>query len=502
MSMQHITKSAIRGVKNVAKGYSDTQTKVRDATSNDPWGPSGMQMNEIAQLSYNQGDFLDIVEILYKRLNDKGKNWRHVFKSLTVLDYLLRQGSQNVVMYFRDNIYIIKTLREFQYVDEEGKDQGANVRQKAKEITNLLTDEGSLRVARQARADMRDRMLANSHKNENRGRRDLNKEDDELRRAIEESKRSFATEKEERELQEALRLSKEEEEARAKAVSESNARSLFDDTEDASTSNNNNNDLIAMADPTPYMAGLQPQFTAAPPQFLQPQYTAMPLQPQYTSFNPFQQQMDMQQQMLLQQQQQQQQEEWLRQQLLQQQQQQQQEEWLRQQQMLQQQQMQSPQFLTAQPTGLGTNNPFARTSPSPSGSSSPLPSIHTSSGPSFNLTGTYDNHSNPPSFGSSASSLSPVSPASTRSTSPQQPQSQGFKVKTKDTENERLAFLLANRDDGQDTFGNTGLLRYAQGAGLQIIAKQHSSHNPFAKPQQQGQPQQQQQSSDQPFFSI
>ena len=196
--MQHITKSAIRGVKNVAKGYSDTQTKVRDATSNDPWGPSGMQMNEIAQLSYNQcvherdlknrmlitrrGDFLDIVEILYKRLNDKGKNWRHVFKSLTVLDYLLRQGSQNVVMYFRDNIYIIKTLREFQYVDEEGKDQGANVRQKAKEITNLLTDEGSLRVARQARADMRDRMLAKSHKNENRGRRDLNKEDDELRR--------------------------------------------------------------------------------------------------------------------------------------------------------------------------------------------------------------------------------------------------------------------------------------------------------------------------------
>lgn len=69
-----------------------------------------------------------------------------------------------------------------------------------------------------------------------------------------------------------------------------------------------------------------------------------------------------------------------------------------------------------------TNNPFARTSPSPSGSSSPLPSIHTSNGPSFNLTGTYDNHSNPPSFGSSASSLSPVSPASTRSTSPQQPQ--------------------------------------------------------------------------------
>lgn len=30
------------------------QTKVREATSNDPWGPSGTQMNEIAQLTYNQ----------------------------------------------------------------------------------------------------------------------------------------------------------------------------------------------------------------------------------------------------------------------------------------------------------------------------------------------------------------------------------------------------------------------------------------------------------------
>lgn len=59
-----------------------------------------------------------------KRLNDKGKNWRHVFKvgqtggkarvpskalqALTLLDYCLHAGSENVVIYFKDNIYIIK----------------------------------------------------------------------------------------------------------------------------------------------------------------------------------------------------------------------------------------------------------------------------------------------------------------------------------------------------------------------------------------------------------
>lgn len=59
-------RTALRVAKNYTKGYSDTQvsllsldiadrqTKVRDATSNDPWGPSGTQMNELAQLTYKQ----------------------------------------------------------------------------------------------------------------------------------------------------------------------------------------------------------------------------------------------------------------------------------------------------------------------------------------------------------------------------------------------------------------------------------------------------------------
>jgi hypothetical protein len=40
--------------KNYAKGFSDVQIKVREATSNDAWGPSGTLMNEIAQATYNQ----------------------------------------------------------------------------------------------------------------------------------------------------------------------------------------------------------------------------------------------------------------------------------------------------------------------------------------------------------------------------------------------------------------------------------------------------------------
>ena len=69
---------------------------------------------------------MDIMDMLDKRLNDKGKNWRHVLKALKVLDYCLHEGSERVVTWARQNMYIIKTLREFTYTDEESRDVGQN----------------------------------------------------------------------------------------------------------------------------------------------------------------------------------------------------------------------------------------------------------------------------------------------------------------------------------------------------------------------------------------
>jgi len=51
--MTHSAKSAMRQMKNIAKGYSDIEQKVREATSNDPWGPSGALMSEIANATFN-----------------------------------------------------------------------------------------------------------------------------------------------------------------------------------------------------------------------------------------------------------------------------------------------------------------------------------------------------------------------------------------------------------------------------------------------------------------
>ncbi|XP_026466630.1 epsin-2-like isoform X2 [Ctenocephalides felis] len=136
-----------RNIKNLAHNYSDAQIKVREATSNDPWGPSSTIMSEIADLTYNVVAYTEIMQMVWKRLNDHGKNWRHVYKALVLLEYLIKTGSEKVAQQCKENIFAVQTLKDFQYM-EEGKDKGVNVREKAKQLVTLLRDEERLRNER------------------------------------------------------------------------------------------------------------------------------------------------------------------------------------------------------------------------------------------------------------------------------------------------------------------------------------------------------------------
>lgn len=136
-----------RNMKNVVKNYSDAQVKVREATSNDHWGPSSTLMSEIADLTYNVVAFSEIMQMIWKRLNDHGKNWRHVYKALVLLEYLIKTGSEKVAQQCKENIFAIQTLKDFQYI-EENKDQGMNVREKSKSLVALLKDDDKLRNER------------------------------------------------------------------------------------------------------------------------------------------------------------------------------------------------------------------------------------------------------------------------------------------------------------------------------------------------------------------
>ncbi|XP_026063281.1 epsin-3 isoform X2 [Carassius auratus] len=156
------TSSLRRQMKNIVNNYTDAEIKVREATSNDPWGPPTSLLMEIADLTFNVVAFTEVMGIIWKRLNDHGKNWRHVYKALTLLDYLIKSGSERVAQQCKENIYAIQTLRDFQYIDREGQDQGMGVREKSKQLVALLRDDERLKQERSQAHKTRERVTGTS----------------------------------------------------------------------------------------------------------------------------------------------------------------------------------------------------------------------------------------------------------------------------------------------------------------------------------------------------
>ncbi|VDM32363.1 unnamed protein product [Hydatigera taeniaeformis] len=147
-----------RHIKNVVHNYTEAERKVREATSNDPWGPSSTLMSEIADRTYNVIAFTEIMQMIWRRLNDKSKNWRHVYKALILLEYIIKTGSDKVAVQCRENIHAIETLMDFYYV-EDGKDVGNSVREKARSLNALLRDEERLQEERAKALLARERLM-------------------------------------------------------------------------------------------------------------------------------------------------------------------------------------------------------------------------------------------------------------------------------------------------------------------------------------------------------
>ncbi|KAF5094507.1 hypothetical protein D0Z03_002067 [Geotrichum reessii] len=170
-----MSKSFVRTLKNKANGYTPTQVKVRN-----------------------------------------------VCKSLTVLDYLLRNGSDGAVLWIKDNIHLIRTLNQFEYVDDDGRDHGKYVREKSKELVELVSNETQLKQLRLETQEKRRSSSVQAESNRARPSRQSaarsDENDAELQLALEVSMQSALEEEERRkqlsndddDLKKAIQLSKQE----------------------------------------------------------------------------------------------------------------------------------------------------------------------------------------------------------------------------------------------------------------------------------------------------
>lgn len=87
--------------------------------------------------------------MIYRRFTEKSaEEWRQIYKALQLLEFLIKHGSERVIDDARGHITLLKMLRQFHFIDQNGKDQGLNVRNRAKELAELLSDVERIRSER------------------------------------------------------------------------------------------------------------------------------------------------------------------------------------------------------------------------------------------------------------------------------------------------------------------------------------------------------------------
>ncbi|KAJ8972748.1 hypothetical protein NQ317_013802 [Molorchus minor] len=150
-------------VTNVVMNYTEIEAKVREATNDEAWGPTGQIMQELAHSTFTYEHFPEVMSMLWKRmLQDNKQHWRRSYKALLVLNYLIKNGSERVVTSAREHIYDLRSLENYTYIDDIGKDQGVNIRHKVKELIDFIQDDDRLREERKKAKKNKDKYIGMS----------------------------------------------------------------------------------------------------------------------------------------------------------------------------------------------------------------------------------------------------------------------------------------------------------------------------------------------------
>jgi len=151
----------MRKAKNSWNSYSDIEIMVREATSNDPWGPSSSLMARICRESDAPADYNQMFSTLWKRVSDY-QHMKHVSKALTLIEYLMRHSHEHFVSDIILRSDTIRRLKHYKFYDD-GVDMGSEVRAKAAAIMAMIEDPDLLIKERQVAERTGDRIKGFSY---------------------------------------------------------------------------------------------------------------------------------------------------------------------------------------------------------------------------------------------------------------------------------------------------------------------------------------------------
>lgn len=136
----------------------DTEKKVFEALNNKNWGASSTTLLDISRDTFSYEKFGKIFKLIWEAADSAPRNWRKIFKSLMLAEYLVKNGCERCVDEVRDRSFRIRQLQDFRYMEDERIDRGQGVREKAKQLLDLLSDNSNIREAREAAKRLRDKL--------------------------------------------------------------------------------------------------------------------------------------------------------------------------------------------------------------------------------------------------------------------------------------------------------------------------------------------------------
>jgi epsin len=147
---------------NQVKPKTDVEARVYEVLSHKNWGAASSIMNQIARDTWDYEKFAIITRIMWENVETQRPSaWRVIFKGLTLLEHLVKNGSERCVDDARNHGHVLRKLQQFNYY-EGTIDRGLGVREKTKQLTELLGDNDRIREERQKAKKLREKFQGKS----------------------------------------------------------------------------------------------------------------------------------------------------------------------------------------------------------------------------------------------------------------------------------------------------------------------------------------------------
>ena len=111
-------------------------------------------ITQTINIKYCSEKYSQIMKLIWQALDNPARTWKLLFKTLTLIQFLIKNGNERVVEECRDHLHQIRPLQDYNYY-EASVDKGSGVRDLSKAVVELLASNDAIRSEREKARQLR-----------------------------------------------------------------------------------------------------------------------------------------------------------------------------------------------------------------------------------------------------------------------------------------------------------------------------------------------------------